>query len=89
MLGIVSVFVMSIGTALTTSIIAVMTIMGINLVKHYIEVNKPHHHIHVDETTSKKRQVIYILIKLAGGILLVLMGTVLLSSQPVGMSPIF
>ncbi|WP_413693312.1 nickel/cobalt transporter [Psychromonas sp. KJ10-2] len=82
-LGIVSAFFMSIGTALTTSSIAVMTTLGTKLIQGYLTVgnktNKP----------SKSGQHIKTFIKLTGGILIVLTGMILLQSQPVGMSPIF
>ena len=82
-LGIVSAFFMSIGTALTTSSIAVMTTLGTKLIQGYLTVdnktNKP----------SKSSQHIKTFIKLTGGILIVLTGMILLQSQPVGMSPIF
>ena len=89
-LGVVSAFAMAVGTALTTSIIAMMTVTGKELVKRYMDTNKPHTHNH-DGIGSEgiKRQFISTLIKLVGGSLLIFIGAVLVSSQPVGVSPIF
>jgi len=91
-LGVVSAFMMSIGTALTTSVIAIMTISGIKLIKRYMETNKsnqPDHHHNANDLVNRRKQVTYALIKMTGGLLLVLMGLLLLSSQPVALSPIF
>jgi len=89
-LGVVSAFAMAVGTALTTSVIALMTVTGKELVKRYMQGNKPHIHNH-DGIGSEgiKRQFISTLIKLVGGSLLILIGAVLVSSQPIGVSPIF
>ncbi|WP_201288006.1 nickel/cobalt transporter [Psychromonas sp. L1A2] len=80
-LGIVSAFLMSVGTALTTSIIAIMTILSTKLVQGYLSSGN-------NQYKSKKRTSMKIVVKLTGGILLVLMGIILLKSQPIGMSPI-
>ena len=89
-LGIVSAFAMAIGTALTTSIIAMMTVTGKELVKRYMDVNKTHIHNHDGiGPEGIKRQFITTLIKLVGGGLLILLGVVLVSSQPIGISPMF
>lgn len=89
-LGIVSAFVMAIGTAFTTSIIAVMTVTGKQLVKRYMEVNKEHKYNHdAIGSVGIRRLFFYTSIKLIGGSLLILIGVILLSSQPVGLSPIF
>ena len=89
-LGVVSAFVMAIGTAFTTSIIAMMTVTGKQLVKRYMKDNKAHQHNHDGiGIVGIKRHFFYTLIKLTGGSLLILIGAVLLSSQPVGVSPLF
>jgi nickel/cobalt exporter len=93
-LGIISAFVMAMGTAFTTSIIAMMTVTGKQLVKRYIEVNKAHNHNHNHNhdgigAIGINQHFVYTLIKLTGGSLLILIGAVLLSSQPVGLLPIF
>lgn len=82
-LGVVSALFMSMGTALTTSSIAIMTTIGSKLVQGYFN-NKNKNNVE-----SKRRKNINTLIKLTGGILLVLTGAILLQSQPIGMSPIF
>ncbi|WP_201288092.1 nickel/cobalt transporter [Psychromonas sp. L1A2] len=84
-LGIISALFMSVGTALTTSSIAIMTTIGTKLVQGYLS-NGDKNNIHFK---SKRRKTINTLIKLTGGILLVLMGGILLKSQPVGMSAVF
>ncbi|MGF1869387.1 nickel/cobalt transporter [Photobacterium indicum] len=90
-LGVVSAFLMAIGTALTTSIIAIMTITGRQLVKRYLNGNKQQ--IDRDSKDNKNAETSLHLagttVQLAGGVALILMGAVLLSSQPVGMSPVF
>lgn len=84
-LGIISALFMSVGTALTTSSIAIMTTIGTKLVQGYLN-NGDKNNIHFK---SKRRKNINTLVKLTGGILLVLMGVILLKSQPVGMSAVF
>ena len=81
-LGIVSALFMSVGTALTTSTIAIMTTLGTKLVQGYLS-NGNNQHKSVRRTNTKT------IIKLTGGMLLVLTGIILLQSQPVGMSPVF
>jgi len=87
-LGVVSAFAMAIGTALTTSIIAILTITGKKIINYYLI--KQHSQ---DDTTNviaaKNRALTGVLFRLSGGILLILIGFVLLSSQPVGISPVF
>lgn len=79
-LGILSAFIMAIGTAITTSTIAMMTITGRQIVQGYLNAGK-----HSDN----KFRFSGALIQLIGGLVLILMGAVLLGSQPVGMSPVF
>ena len=88
-LGMLSAFVMAIGTALTASTIAIMTITGKKIIKHYIAENKQSESKNIYNLSFKKRVLISPLLQLVGGALLILMGTVLAVSQPVGMSPIF
>lgn len=81
-LGVVSAFIMAIGTALTTSLIAILALSGKQLVKRYIGGNDP----------DSKGANIYLagsLLKLIGGGLLILMGVILLSSNQGGMLSIF
>lgn len=90
-LGIVSAFLMAIGTALTTSIIAIMTITGRQLVKRYLKEKKQpiDRHSNGNQHAETSLRLTGIFVQLAGGVALILMGAVLLSSQPVGMSPVF
>ncbi len=82
-LGILSAFIMALGTAFTTSIIAVMTITGRQLAKRYLT------------STAQRKKAAFtnrpgvgaLLLRMMGGVLLILMGIILLSSQPVGMAP--
>ena len=80
-LGVISALFMSVGTALTTSIIAVMTTLSTKIVQGYLSNN--------NTQFNNKRRNLKIYIKILGGILLVLTGLLLLQSQPVGMSPVF
>lgn len=89
-LGVASAFAMGLGTALTTSVIAIMTVTGKKLVSHYMQDNSPHKHNHQPiGAEGMKRQFIGTLIKLVGGSILIFIGTVLVNSQPTGISPIF
>ena len=91
-LGVVSAFAMALGTALTTSIIAMMTVTGKALVKRYTESNQAQTHTHNHDgigAVGIKRHFIATLIKLVGGCILILIGTLLVGSQPIGISPIF
>lgn len=81
-LGIVSALFMSVGTALTTSTIAIMTTLGTKLIQGYLSSSNKQY-------KSARRTNMKTIIKLTGGVLLVLTGIVLLQSQPVGMSPVF
>jgi len=78
-LGILSAFVMSLGTALTTSIIAIMTLSGKKLIKRYL--NTTH--------DTDQHVLVYSLLKLLGGIVLILLGVLLLLSQQVAVPPVF
>jgi len=87
-LGVVSAFAMAIGTALTTSIIAILTITGKKIINYYL--TKQHSQEHkTNVIAAKNRALTGMLFRLSGGILLILIGFILLSSQPVGISPVF
>lgn len=75
-LGVVSAFVMALGTAMTTSIIAIMTITGKSLVKRYLN-----HNPNSNSQAGTWAQLI-------GGIILVLFGLLLVSSHSAGISPV-
>ncbi|HIF9473847.1 TPA: nickel/cobalt transporter [Photobacterium damselae] len=75
-LGVVSAFVMALGTAMTTSIIAIMTITGKSLVKRYLN-----HNPNSNSQAGTWAQLI-------GGIILVLFGLLLVSSHSSGISPV-
>ena len=80
-MGVVSAFAMAIGTAFTTSTIAIMTLTGKNLVKRYLEAGNK------KNSASLKAAGHYL--QLFGGVLLVLIGLLLMSGQGSGMSPVF
>jgi nickel/cobalt exporter len=93
-LGIISAFVMALGTALTTSVIAIMTITGRQLVKRYLTKRETiceqgshgqSQNGHVIHSFSLGKFAL----QMMGGVMLILMGVILLSSQPVGMAPMF
>lgn len=88
-LGMLSAFVMAIGTALTASTIAIMTITGKKIIQHYVNLGKTFEPKSNNHSSVQKRMLIGPSIQLVGGVLLMLMGVILLSSQPIGMSPIF
>lgn len=75
-LGVISAFVMSIGTALTTSTIALMTISGKKVVSKYLGAST-----HSTSTGA-------IILQFCGGSLLVLFGVLLMQVPVYGMSPI-
>ena len=88
-LGMLSAFVMAIGTALTASTIAIMTITGKKIIQHYVNLGNTFEPKSNNHSSVQKRMLIGPSIQLVGGVLLMLMGVILLSSQPIGMSPIF
>ncbi|WP_435532911.1 nickel/cobalt transporter [Vibrio marisflavi] len=75
-LGVVSAFVMSIGTALTTSTIALMTISGKKVVSKYLGAST-----HSTSTGA-------VILQFIGGSLLILFGVLLMQVPVYGMSPI-
>ncbi|WP_017223139.1 nickel/cobalt transporter [Moritella dasanensis] len=78
-LGIVSAVVMALGTALTTSTIAIMTITGKQVVRRYLAAGKP----------RNQASITKFIVPIVGGLVLILLGVLLLESRPVGMSPMF
>lgn len=73
-LGVLSCFLMSVGTALSTSMIALLTVSGRKIVRKYLNLS----------TGSN----ISLGIRILGGLVLILLGTILWQGQSVGMSPI-
>lgn len=82
-LGVVSAIVMALGTALTTSMIAIMTITGKQAVRRYLATGKRHQH------PKNGPNMTQFIVPIMGGLLLILLGMLLLESRPVGMSPLF
>ena len=80
-MGVLSAFAMAVGTALTTSLIAMMTLTGKHLVKRYLAAGNK------NSNASLKAAGQYL--QLFGGILLVLIGLLLMNGQDSGMSPVF
>lgn len=75
-LGIVCAILMAVGTAFTTSMIALMTLSGKALTAHYLNAQMPSHSwLHAGA-------------KLIGGMVLTMLGLLLLSSQHYGLSPV-
>lgn len=79
-LGVVSAFLMAMGTALSTSVIALMTITGRQLAGRYMNGKR---------NSRYQEHLSGPLIRLTGGLALIVMGALLLSSSPVGMAPFF
>ena len=75
-LGVISAILMAVGTALTTSGIALLTLSGKKIVSRYLATNQ------------RQRTMTSIIVKLIGGILLVLLGLLLLNGHSYGMSPV-
>ncbi|PKH05620.1 nickel/cobalt transporter [Moritella sp. Urea-trap-13] len=82
-LGIVSAVVMALGTALTTSTIAIMTITGKQAVRRYLSAGKQR------KAPSNQVNISKFIVPIVGGLVLILLGVLLLESRPVGMSPMF
>lgn len=68
-IGVVSAFLMAVGTAITTSSIALLTISGKRIIRRYI--NAPQHHISLGQ----------LYLQLIGGIVLIAFGAVLIKSS--------
>ncbi|MFA0544367.1 hypothetical protein AB4512_24280, partial [Vibrio sp. 10N.222.52.B7] len=80
-MGVLSAFAMAVGTALTTSLIAMMTLTGKHLVKRYLAAG--------NKNSSESLKAAGHYLQLFGGILLVLIGLLLMNGQDSGMSPVF
>lgn len=80
-MGVLSALAMAVGTALTTSLIAIMTLTGKHLVKRYLAAGNK------GENGSLKVAGHYL--QLFGGVLLVIIGMLLMNGQDAGMSPVF
>lgn len=78
-MGVVSAVLMAVGTALTTSTIAIMTLTGKHLVKRYLATGKP---------LSKGWQLTGAYIQLFGGLFLIAIGLLLMSGNRYGLSPV-
>ncbi|WP_435249187.1 nickel/cobalt transporter [Vibrio sp. nBUS_14] len=80
-MGVLSAFAMAIGTAFTTSLIAIMTLTGKHLVKRYLSAGS--------KNSSASLKVAGHYLQLFGGILLVFIGLLLMNGPDNGMSPVF
>ncbi|MGF1702769.1 nickel/cobalt transporter [Photobacterium makurazakiensis] len=84
-MGVVSALVMSLGTALTTSVLALLTLSGKRIVHRYLQQGK----IHPRQSDSRTGLIwAGYSLQLLGGIILVLMGLLLATSQSMGLSPV-
>ncbi|MDV6254265.1 nickel/cobalt transporter [Vibrio sp. EA2] len=79
-MGVASAIVMAIGTAFTTSIIAVMTLTSKQLVKRYLTASK--------RNTNPNWVYVGYFLQFIGGVLLIMLGLILIGGQSYGMSPI-
>ena len=75
-LGVVSAFMMAIGTAITTSTIALLTISGKKMINGYLNHNE-----HKNTTSNT-------LLQLIGGLFLFLLGLLLFNTPAIGVSPL-
>lgn len=84
-MGVVSALVMSLGTALTTSALALLTLSGKRIVHRYLQQGN-------SEQGQSQPQFGVLLagysLQLLGGIVLILLGLLLASSQSTGLSPV-
>lgn len=80
-MGVLSALAMAVGTALTTSIIAMMTLTGKHLVKRYLSAG--------GQKSNATLKVTGHYLQLFGGLLLVFIGVLLMNGQQGGMSPVF
>jgi len=74
-LGVVSAFMMAIGTAMTTSTIALLTISGKKMINGYLNHN------------GNKNATRSTLLQLTGGVILLLLGLLLFMTPTIGVSP--
>jgi len=77
-LGIINAFVMALGTAITVSCIAVLTLSGKKLIRYYLR----------DNVYSQRLPLLKILSQLTAGCFLLLLGLLLFNSQTVMLSPV-
>jgi len=80
-MGVISAVVMAIGTAFTTSFIAIMTLTGKHFVKHYLLLGS--------NRNSAKWTLASYVIQLFAGLFLVMVGLILTSGSNYTISPIF
>ncbi|MGL6315185.1 nickel/cobalt transporter [Vibrio sp. WXL103] len=80
-MGIASAIAMSLGTALTTSVLALLTLSGKKFVHHYLHTKQHRDH--------SRWQAAGYGVQLLGGIILILLGALLIVGQDVGLSPMF
>tara|TARA_B100001059_G_scaffold224258_1_gene250131 strand:- start:552 stop:1667 length:1116 start_codon:yes stop_codon:yes gene_type:complete len=80
-MGVLSALAMAVGTALTTSLIAMMTLTGKHLVKRYLAAG--------NKKGNGSLKVTGHYLQLLGGLLLIVIGLLLMNGQGGGMSPVF
>ncbi|EDL55839.1 nickel/cobalt transporter [Vibrio mediterranei] len=79
-MGVISAILMGLGTALTTSLIALMTLSGKHILKRYLVVTNSEHSVNWKLTGSY--------LKLVGGVILMIIGLLFMGGQDYGMSPV-
>ncbi|MHA2938868.1 nickel/cobalt transporter [Vibrio sp. RC27] len=80
-MGVVSAIVMAVGTAFTTSVIAILTLTGKQLVRRYLVTS--------DRDRKSGWKLAGYSLQLFGGVFLIVIGLILLSGTEYGMSPVF
>ncbi len=80
-MGVLSAFLMAVGTAVTTSLIALMTLTGKHLVKQYLTL--------ANRSSSPQWKLTSHCLQLLGGLLLIGVGLLLAGGQDYGISPVF
>ncbi|MET4692569.1 nickel/cobalt transporter [Endozoicomonas lisbonensis] len=78
-MGVISALLMSMGTAITTSTLALMTLSGKQIVRRYLSSKHAHQ--------QQRWQWAGYSLQLLGGTLLILLGLLLMNSQSTGLSP--
>ncbi|KEQ11705.1 membrane protein [Endozoicomonas montiporae] len=78
-MGVVSALLMSMGTAITTSALALMTLSGKKIVRRYLSSKQSHQ--------QRRWQWAGYGLQLLGGSILILLGLLLINSQSTGLSP--
>ncbi|ELR66958.1 putative membrane protein [Photobacterium marinum] len=81
-MGVISAVVMAAGTALTTSLIAMMTLTGKHLVKRYLMAGN-------NNSSKAGWKLTGYYLQFFGGILLMIIGLLLMGGQDYGISPVF